>query len=282
MIKKGLLRLLGALLVIDGILLLIFGRKYVRRWRAGSVKSIYYKVMDWLANRPSWILRVAGVIETGLGLTVLRRAPVELRSLYRVASRSYDAAAPIWRDWLFRDAYVALDKALSTYVRPGTSVLDLGCGTGANLERLLCRGLSFGLYTGVDLSEDMLAVANKKFGHVPNTRYYQLDLLTDPLPEGNFDLIVSTWVFEHLPNPLKVVNKAWERLQPEGHVILLFEAKSKSWQSRVVDWVWGFFSARLTREDEYDRFPGIISTEIFPTAGAPAVLIILQKLESAT
>ncbi|MBE0448277.1 MAG: methyltransferase domain-containing protein [Actinobacteria bacterium] len=282
MIKKGLSRLLGALLVIDGILLLIFGRKYVRRWRAGVAESLYYRVMDWLTNRPSWILRVAGAIETGLGLSVLRKAPVEVRSLYHVASRFYDTATPIWRDWLFRDAYAAFDKALSTYVRPGASVLDLGCGTGANLEQLINLGLPFGLYTGVDLSEEMLAVANKKFGHVPNTRCYQLDLMTDPLPEGNFDLIVSTWVFEHIPDPLKVVNKAWKQLKPGGHIILLFEARSKSWQSRVVDWVWGFFSARLTRKDEYDRFPGIMSTDIFPTAGAPAVLITLQKPETTT
>lgn len=282
MITKGLLRLLGTLLVIDGILLLIFGRKYVRRWRAGSVKSIYYKVMGWLANRPSWILRVAGVTEAGLGLTVLRRAPVSVRSLYRVASRYYDRVTPIWRDWLFQDAYAALDKALSSYVQPSASILDLGCGTGANLERLINLGLPFGSYTGVDLSKDMLAVANEKFGRMPNARCYQLDLMTDPLPEGNFDLIVSTWVFEHIPDPLKVVNKAWERLGSGGHIVLLFEIRSKSWQSSVVDWVWGFFSARLVREEEYKHFPGTVSIDRFPIAGAPVVLITLRRPEANT
>ncbi len=117
MVKKTILRILGTFLFVDGILLLIFGRKYVRRWRAGSAKSVYYKIMDWLTNRPSWILRVAGVTEAGFGLTVLHKAPVSVRLLYRIVSRYYDRATPIWRDWLFRDAYTALDKALSSYVR---------------------------------------------------------------------------------------------------------------------------------------------------------------------
>jgi SAM-dependent methyltransferase len=68
---------------------------------------------------------------------------------------------------------------------------SLGCGTAANLERLIALDLPFESYTGVDLSEAMVNRARAKFAHLPNVHFQQLDLLTDPLPMGPFDLVVS-------------------------------------------------------------------------------------------
>lgn len=87
--------------------------------------------------------------------------------------------------------------------------MDLGCGTGFNLARLQGLDLPFRTSTGVDLSADMLARARAKFAQFPNIEFRQLDLLADPLPEGPFDLVVSTNAFEHLPNPGELWKKPW-------------------------------------------------------------------------
>ncbi|MBE0429024.1 MAG: class I SAM-dependent methyltransferase [Thermoleophilia bacterium] len=221
-------------------------------------------------------LRGAGLAEAGLGLAIIHRAPVSLHSLYRTVAPYFDRTAPIWRNWLFRDANAAFEKALIRYVQPGAAILDLGCGTGANLELLLRLELPFGSYAGVDSSEAMLNEARKK-SDLPAVSWYNLDLETDRLPEDDFDLVISTWAFEHLKDVTEVVNKAWEGLKPGGRMLLLFETRSKSWQGSVADWAWGFFSTHLVREEEYRHFPGIISIEHFHLAGAPPVLITIRK-----
>ncbi|HEX2863703.1 MAG TPA: methyltransferase domain-containing protein [Deinococcales bacterium] len=70
-------------------------------------------------------------------------------------------------------------------------VLDLGCGTGNSSLPFAREGFSV---TGVDASEEMLAVARAKLSHARfhRQRFETLDL------EGRFDLIVS--LFDSLNN----------------------------------------------------------------------------------
>jgi SAM-dependent methyltransferase len=65
------------------------------------------------------------------------------------------------------------------FSKPG-SVVDLGCGTGRLAQHFSSNGFT---YTGVDLSEEMLAVARQQ----PGT-YLQRNLVdADPLPGAPFD-----------------------------------------------------------------------------------------------
>lgn len=277
MVNKKLLRLVGALVLVDGLLKLAFGRSYVHWWRVGPVTSPYRRAMERLAERPAWLLRIVGVAEASLGLVALAKAPLEVPELYHVAAPIYDWVNPIWRNWLYRDVHRALDRALATSLPPGGRVLDLGCGTGANLERLLALGLPFGSYTGVDLSEDMLARARAKFAHLASARFQQRDLVADPFPEGPFDLVISTWVFSHLTNPERVVQKALEQLRPGGRIVLLFLTATGSWLDGLMRPALELFCVRPLREDVYRRFPGLVSLNHF--AGGTAALAILCKLE---
>ena len=144
-----------------------------------------------LADGLAAVLRPAGArnrwlsaAETALGLGLLDRAPLEPASLYRVVAPVYDLLSPIWRDWLYRDALGAFDAAIVSALPPGGDILDLGCGTGAVLERLVALDARFGTYVGLDLSPAMLARARSKLGHVPGARFERLDLRAEPLPEG--------------------------------------------------------------------------------------------------
>jgi len=77
----------------------------------------------------------------------------------------------------------------------GLKVLDLGCGTGRHALWLAASGAAV---TGVDFSEGMLEEARRKPG-AEQIRFLRHDLHTPlPLGDGEFDLVVSGLVLEHL------------------------------------------------------------------------------------
>lgn len=146
------MRVVGAVLIADG-LLRVAGRGGIRRRRRGI-------------RQRTW-----GALEAAFGLALLERAPVDPASLYRAVAPVYDLLSPIWRDWLYQDALRAFDAAIVSAHPAGADILDLGCGTGVVLERLLALDLPFRTYTGVDLSPAMLDRARSKLGDVPGTRF---------------------------------------------------------------------------------------------------------------
>lgn len=258
-LPNPLIRLVGIGLVVDGARR-ITSRRASRR-DAGSGAA--------------GLRRSLGVLEIGLALAILERAPIPASSLYRHVASIYDPLTPIWRDWLYRDASVAFDGALRASCRPGDQVLDLCCGTGAVLERLRAVGVPFGSYTGVDQSSAMLERARSKFGALPGVHLEHLDLRQDPLPVGPFDLITSAWALEHLPEPGQIVALARARLRDGGRLVLLFEADGHAWRERLVRRVWRFFDARLVPELEYSAWPGRISLRRFGGAGPTVVVLTL-------
>jgi SAM-dependent methyltransferase len=108
-------------------------------------------------------------------------------------------------------------------------------------------------------------------------KFQQVDLVADALPAGPFDLILSTWVFEHLQNPAEVVRKAWGVLRPGGHIVLLYEVTGTTWASRLVGRLWRWFDARLLRGNEVEGFPGVTTVLRIAGPGAPVVLVVLEK-----
>ena len=76
---------------------------------------------------------------------------------------------------------------------PARDVLELGIGTGETALRVLARHPG-ARWTGIDASEAMLARARER---LPDAEL-RLSRLEDPLPEGPFDLVVSTLAVHHL------------------------------------------------------------------------------------
>jgi SAM-dependent methyltransferase len=69
--------------------------------------------------------------------------------------------------------------------RPGAALLDLGCGTGEHLDRLSRAGIRC---TGIDDSEEMLAIARSRF---PDAADYILADMSGIDYEEDFDLVIS-------------------------------------------------------------------------------------------
>lgn len=270
-------RIAGLSMIADGVLLALFGRRYARLWRLGSREGLYYETVRWFEKRPPWLLRLLGVVEALAGARVLGRAPLSVPAIYNTLAEPYSAIDTRWRDWLYADAHRAFDQALATHLPREGRVLDLGVGTGANLGRLLEMGVPFASYTGVDVTEAMLQQAREKHASLPQAHFRRLDLMTDPLPDGPFDLITSTWALEHMADPGLVVQKAWQQLGAGGHMVLLFEVEDDDWYSRLENRVLGFLDAQQVPLAAVSHFPGLIRFDRFGGPFGKLALVVLQK-----
>ena len=111
------------------------------------------------------------------------------------------------------------EVGLATAVLAVSSVLDLGTGTGETLAAVLAHHPGAAAL-GVDQNEAMLGAARRRLAGVP------LELrvadLTDPLPSGPFDLVVSALAIHHLDGPDKadLFARIAEVLRPGGRFVL--------------------------------------------------------------
>jgi len=115
-------------------------------------------------------------------------------------------------------AYRDLPKLIAAHVT-GKAALDFGCGTGRSTRFLKNLGFSV---TGVDIAEDMLALARQKDpeGDYRRTGEDDLSALTD----NKYDLILSVFTFDNIPTAEKKVRlfrSMHNLLKPNGRIISL-------------------------------------------------------------
>jgi len=101
--------------------------------------------------------------------------------------------------------------------KPVKTVLDIGCGTGALLLMIRSRQKSAKLF-GIDISEEMIKVAQAKLGSAADLRVSESEKL--PFKNGSFDLVLCTFSFHHHPNPMTVFKEIGRVLSPEGRLIM--------------------------------------------------------------
>ncbi len=152
----------------------------------------------------------------------------DVQRLYSVAGgRWWDVFRAQWELLWARNAVRDLDSLLLRYVTPQAHVLDLGCGSGANLARLRRLGLPFGHYTGVDFSPSMLALARKRFGEPPDVTFRRGDATALEDTGERYDVIVAKWLLDHLSEPAAFANGIQRLLEPNGHLLLLFYSQPR-------------------------------------------------------
>ena len=103
----------------------------------------------------------------------------------------------------------------------GEKVLDIGCGIGFLAYDIAQRSNAF--VTGIELSEENIAIARKRFVH-PNVEYVQGNALTD-IKRGVYDTVVLSNVLEHLPGRVSFLTDVRNRLKPKRFLfrVPLFE-----------------------------------------------------------
>ncbi len=100
----------------------------------------------------------------------------------------------------------SLDHYLRSHplpVRPGSRILDAGCGTGL-LTLAIIRGVDVPVrITAVDLSASSLAKAERAVAsaakRLHQVRFTQANLLALPFADESFDIIVTSGALEYVP-----------------------------------------------------------------------------------
>ena len=102
----------------------------------------------------------------------------------------------------------------------GRAVLDLGCGDGALARDLAARGAA--RVVGADPSLRMLALARERTGD-PRVGYVQAFAEDLALPDGRFDLVVSSLAFHYVADLGAVLGQVARWLRPGGDLVASME-----------------------------------------------------------
>jgi SAM-dependent methyltransferase len=95
-------------------------------------------------------------------------------------------------------------------------ILDLGCGQG-HITYELQQRLTAAEITGLDCSVSAVEYAHDHFRGID---FAVGDAYEPPYSKEYFDLVICNSLWEHVPDPLRLLGKMREILKPGGHVIV--------------------------------------------------------------
>jgi ubiquinone/menaquinone biosynthesis C-methylase UbiE len=134
--------------------------------------------------------------------------------------RVFDDLADSYEDSEYAQRHAGWDEFLLPRVLATNpnAVLDIGCGTGAFLQRLAAdpeRRLA-----GLDISSGMIREARDRLGPVGHVDVREGDAEALPWPESSFDAVVCIASFHHYPHPASALAEILRVLSPRGGAFL--------------------------------------------------------------
>ncbi|MBN1411277.1 MAG: metalloregulator ArsR/SmtB family transcription factor [Spirochaetales bacterium] len=142
----------------------------------------------------------------------------KLNELYRQKTRYFDSHASDW-DILKREIFGDLDISveISSRLKKGSKIADLGCGNGNLLMRLKDK---FAYAIGVDKSPGMLEAARKNLSRQDNNIELRLGEI-EHLPIGNeeVDGVLFNMVLHYLPTPVQAILESARVVRQGGFLI---------------------------------------------------------------
>lgn len=119
----------------------------------------------------------------------------------------------------------------STFVEPGTEVVDLGCSTGLALDPFVKRFGAQNRFIGVEMSDPMLQVVRDKYAGFPVSvvDIRKLDLRTDyPSARASLTLAVLTIQFTPIEYRQKIMSNIYKNTAMDGALILVEKVLGES------------------------------------------------------
>jgi ubiquinone/menaquinone biosynthesis C-methylase UbiE len=149
----------------------------------------------------------------------------EVTDYYALNQRVYPKLAPFYD--VVASPLGRLRERVATLaaVGPGSHVLDVATGTGAQALAFAERGADV---VGIDISEAMLAVARKK-RQALNIRYEIGDATALPFPDATFDACCVSFALHEMPPSVRehAVGEMSRVTRPGGRVVVFDYALPK-------------------------------------------------------
>jgi len=159
----------------------------------------------------------------------------ETRLLYRKRARHYDRTMWIFRAFGFHMGHYRRCAVDALGLKPGDTVVELGCGTGLNFPLLQAIVGPQGRVVGVDLTDAMLDVARRRAWaeHWDNVQLVQADLVDYPVPPGTAG-ILSTFAITLAEDYDRAIRRAARALEPGGRLGILDFRRPGRWPEPLV------------------------------------------------
>lgn len=169
----------------------------------------------------------------------LERASPAVQSLY---TRYYADFRP---DYFF--------ELLLSHLRPTDHILEIGAGSGQNLQNHFALGDKVARYVGIDPDPAVLSNPHLHERH-------QCSAESLPFAEASFDVVFHNYVAEHFPSPTVCNREIARVLKPGG--LLLFQTPNRFYYASLA----AKFTPHWFHELYVRRFgSGRSSGEVFPT-----------------
>ncbi len=107
-------------------------------------------------------------------------------------------------------------------IKPGDSVLDVGCGTG-EVALLAKKRTQAGKVYGIDPAPEMIAVARSKAVRKKLDVDFRVGVIESlPFPDASVDVVTSSLMMHHLPEELKGrgLAEVYRVLKPGGRLLI--------------------------------------------------------------
>jgi ubiquinone/menaquinone biosynthesis C-methylase UbiE len=169
------------------------------------------------------------------GRAVLER---EAHSMARISEHVFEAAVPEKTRYLDRVAAMAAARSYKQVMldlldlRPGQTVVDLGCGPGTDLTALAVAVGPAGTVVGIDASPDMIDQARARTAELASVDARVADLQELPFDGSSVDRARTDRSLQHVPNPARVLAETRRVLRPGGLLIM----GEPDWDSLAIDY----------------------------------------------
>ena len=132
----------------------------------------------------------------------------------------WDRVAPLYDlavSTLNRRVYDGTGAVVARLIRPGDTVLECACGTGAIASAIapVCARV-----VATDFSEGMLKQARKKLARFPHVVVEQADITHLHYADDSFDAVVAANVIHLLPEPGDALKELKRVVRPGGTIIV--------------------------------------------------------------
>lgn len=167
---------------------------------------------------------------------------LDIREQFNLVADEYDKNRKFFVP-CFDDFYINSTKIISSNISYPKRIIDLGAGTGL-LTYFWYQNFPDAEFVLVDIADEMLNIARKRFYNISNVSYQIMDYKNN-FPNGNFDTIISALSIHHVSDSEKqeLFYKIYEILPDNGLFVNYDQFRAE--QSQINNWYNSYWENQL-------------------------------------